>query len=191
MPPPIDPVKMYKNDIYINKLMTASENSATGIGQVLEQLMEQLGLDANSFSSEVQQVERDLGTVQNSNSAECKRFPAGNPEESLQNLMHGLAGAHTMCNMTGGIANGFIGENREFISLEGPEYDLSQPDVAGKLIDDVYDKYFTGEFLCNAEEAMYGALYNLWLRLQDLATIIEADHAMHAGDIGHLITMWK
>ncbi|KAG0141561.1 hypothetical protein CROQUDRAFT_98626 [Cronartium quercuum f. sp. fusiforme G11] len=54
---------------------------------------------------------------------------------------------------------------KEFISSKGPEYDLSQPDVAEKLINKVYDKYFTGESICNAKAAQDGALYNLLLRL--------------------------
>ncbi|KAG0141163.1 hypothetical protein CROQUDRAFT_15295, partial [Cronartium quercuum f. sp. fusiforme G11] len=244
-----DPIKMHKPEVCMLKLMTGSENSEKGIGQVFEHLMEQLGLDENSFASQVQQVEEgDLGTVQNLNSAEHKKFLVGHPEENLQNFMHWLAGAHTMWNMTseivgvymgnpndsqdpqvcegfGGlgikadqlfdakdfgflmtavhkihsvmlafftqVSNGFIGENREFTSSKGPESDFSQPDVAERLIDEVYDKDFISESICNAEETKDHAIQNLWLRLQDFATTIEAEHAMHAEDIGHLMVMWK
>lgn len=63
--------------------------------------------------------------------------------------------------------------------------------MAQALIDEVYDKYFTGQSIRNAEEADDGALYNLRLRLRDFSTVVEADNAMRAGDIGRLMSMWK
>lgn len=109
-PPPVDPIQMYKPEIHMLKLMTASENSTTGIGQVIEQLVQQLGLDPKDFASHVQQVEGDLGTVRNFAAAERKRFPAGHPEESLRNMMRCLAGSHTMWNMTSGILGHYMGD---------------------------------------------------------------------------------
>lgn len=81
--------------------------------------------------------------------------------------------------------------SRQIVASKGSKVDFTVPGVAQALVDECYDKYCSGESIREASKAEDGALYNLRLRLRDLATVVEADHAMRAGDIGRLLSMWK
>lgn len=68
---------------------------------------------------------------------------------------------------------------------------LDQDGVAQSIIDKCYHRYSTLESLRAASQAHDWTMYNMCLRLRDFATIIEADQAMRAGDIGRVLLMWK
>lgn len=59
------------------------------------------------------------------------------------------------------------------------------------MVDECYNRYCSGKSVRQALDSDDGALYNMRLRLRDFSTIIEADHATRAGDIGRLMSMWK
>lgn len=109
-PPEVDPIQMYDPKITMFKLMSASDNSSTGIGQLIEQVLSQLGVDSSDFGKWFQIVEGDMGTNMNFEGATRKRYPAGHAEEGLQNLSFGLAGAHTMWNFESAIVSAYAGD---------------------------------------------------------------------------------
>lgn len=97
-PPPVDPIQMYKPEILITKLMSASDNSAQGVGEFVEQLCRQLAMDAEAFSSAFQVFEGDVGSCRLFECLRMKRFPAGNEPESLKNVLTMAALAHILWN---------------------------------------------------------------------------------------------
>lgn len=109
-PPPVDPIKMYDPNIIMFKMMSASDNSSTGIGQLIEKMIKQLDVDPIEFGKWMQIVEGDMGTNMNFEGAARKRYPAGHAEEGLQNISLGLAGSHTMWNITSSIVNHYAGD---------------------------------------------------------------------------------
>jgi hypothetical protein len=60
-----------------------------------------------------------------------------------------------------------------------------------EVVDKCYDWFFSPKALEKASKLSSPKLKNLLLRLRDFATIIEADCAMKAGDIGRLLNMWR
>lgn len=59
------------------------------------------------------------------------------------------------------------------------------------MIDECHRMYCSTHSIRQASQSNDGALYNMRLRLRDFGTVIEADDAMRAGDIGRLMSMWK
>lgn len=60
-----------------------------------------------------------------------------------------------------------------------------------KVVEECWLRYFEGDALERAKSTESWTLHNLQLRLRDFATIVEAESATRAGDIGRLINMWK
>ncbi|PLW06210.1 hypothetical protein PCANC_27722 [Puccinia coronata f. sp. avenae] len=58
-------------------------------------------------------------------------------------------------------------------------------------VDQFYDKYCTGEARAKAAALKDPKLHNTLIRLQEFSTVIEANQAMKAGDIGRRINVWK
>ncbi|KAA1066010.1 hypothetical protein PGT21_018262 [Puccinia graminis f. sp. tritici] len=78
-----------------------------------------------------------------------------------------------------------------------PEPDLSKglPKIPTEkwntIIEDVYLRYCTGEAREKASKQECPKLHNLLIRLEELSTVVEANRAMKAGDIGRLLNIWK
>ncbi|KNE86884.1 hypothetical protein PSTG_19747, partial [Puccinia striiformis f. sp. tritici PST-78] len=98
-PPVLDQISCEIPSIFMLKLMDESDNSAEGIGQVLESVQEQSGLSAQEFSSRLQPMDGDLGTIQNFNSIRDLRHPSAYSEHSFNNVIFQLGGSHTMWNI--------------------------------------------------------------------------------------------
>lgn len=62
---------------------------------------------------------------------------------------------------------------------------------AEHIIDECFETYLTASAVKDTISKGDNTRHNLCLRLQDLATVIEADQAMRAGDIGRLLLLWK
>ncbi|PLW33734.1 hypothetical protein PCASD_12520 [Puccinia coronata f. sp. avenae] len=75
-PPPVDPIKQKKPDINMLKLMVASDNSSSGIGDVLSSIIGQTNLDDHEFFARLQLMEGDLGTCLNLESLRALRKPS-------------------------------------------------------------------------------------------------------------------
>lgn len=69
--------------------------------------------------------------------------------------------------------------------------DLQNFEVAHELIDKCYNEFCSPESLRSCESKGDKVGYNLRLRTRDFATVVEADRATHAGDIGRLTIIWK
>jgi hypothetical protein len=59
------------------------------------------------------------------------------------------------------------------------------------IVEEVYRKYCTGEAREAASKKKCPKLHNLLIRLEEFSTIVEANRAMKAGDIGRLLNVWK
>ncbi|PLW48878.1 hypothetical protein PCASD_02793 [Puccinia coronata f. sp. avenae] len=97
-PPPINPIMPQKPDIQMLKLMIASNNSAEGIGQFLNDIIRQTDLTPERFFSKLQIMEGDLGTLLNLESLQLQRRPSGHVESSLGNTFMLLGASHTLWN---------------------------------------------------------------------------------------------
>jgi hypothetical protein len=108
-PPDIDKISPGVPDIEMLKLMDESDNSAEGMGQVMESIQRQSGLKPEEFFGRLQLVDGDLGTCQNFNSIRSLRTPALKPEESLKNVFFNLGAAHTLWNIAHNILTTHFG----------------------------------------------------------------------------------
>lgn len=98
-PPPIDPIDMYTPNIAMLKMMSASDNSASGVAEMLDQCNKQTGHDSVSFGQGLQVIEGDMGTCLNFESLIRQRFPAGHNEEALSNVLNLPGLSHTLWNV--------------------------------------------------------------------------------------------
>lgn len=105
VPPPIEPIDLYEPNILMLKLMDASDNSAEGVGQLIEQICNQIGYSPEKFSEALQIFEGDVGTCLNIESLRNKRHPARNQSESLDNVLSVPGAAHTLWNFAEWIFN--------------------------------------------------------------------------------------
>lgn len=79
--------------------------------------------------------------------------------------------------------------NKKETDLEGKfDLDLDQFD---SLVKATYVDYMSGTALANARDSKDGRRAQVILRLRDFATVVEAQRAMSAGDIGRLMDIWK
>ncbi|PLW06969.1 hypothetical protein PCASD_24524 [Puccinia coronata f. sp. avenae] len=74
-PPEIEVISHAAPDLHMLKLMDASDNSAEGIGQVFESIIQQTGLTGNQFFAQLQPMDGDLATIQNFNCLQNQRAP--------------------------------------------------------------------------------------------------------------------
>lgn len=81
-PPPVDPIEMYEPDIFMLKMMSASENSSAGVAEMIKQCQKHMGIEPESFQDFVQMIEGDMGTCLNFESLIRQCFPAFHQEES-------------------------------------------------------------------------------------------------------------
>ncbi|PLW32063.1 hypothetical protein PCASD_18449 [Puccinia coronata f. sp. avenae] len=98
-PPVLEQILAKVPTVFMLRLMDESENSAKGIGQVLESIQRQTGLTPSKFASRLQPMDSDLATIQNFNALRDLRYPSSYPEHSLDNIVFQLGGAHTLWNI--------------------------------------------------------------------------------------------
>lgn len=60
-----------------------------------------------------------------------------------------------------------------------------------RLVQATYSEFMSGEALTRAQDAKDERRTQVMLRLRDFATVVEAERAMSAGDIGRLMEVWK
>jgi hypothetical protein len=98
-PPDIELISHKKPEIHMLKLMNESDNSAEGIGQVMDALQKQTRLDPDEFFGRLQLIDGDLGTAQIFNAIRVLRFPSEHCDHSLNNVGFTLGAAHTLWNI--------------------------------------------------------------------------------------------
>lgn len=110
-PPVIEEIDCNRPKIYLFKLMDESDNSAEGIGQVMEAILLQSGLTAEKLFSRLQPIDADLGTCQNLNSLQDIRSPTDKPQNSLHNLVCQLGCSHALWNIAQTIFTTHFGDS--------------------------------------------------------------------------------
>ncbi|KAI7943747.1 hypothetical protein MJO28_011275 [Puccinia striiformis f. sp. tritici] len=98
-PPPLEVLSHAAPDFHMLKLMDEADNSAEGIGQVMESIRRQTGLTPAEFVGRLQPMEGDLGTCQNFHSMRALRAPNNRPEENMNNITFQLGASHTLWNI--------------------------------------------------------------------------------------------
>jgi hypothetical protein len=110
---PIKPILAEVPEITMLKLMIASDNSAEGISEVFEGLIQQTDLQKARFFDRLQVVEGDLGTCMYIESLRALRKPSDYPQESLANVLPILGAAHVMWNIAQAIFLAHFGDNHD------------------------------------------------------------------------------
>ena len=89
--------------------MDESDNSAEGIGQVLEAIQRQSGLEPEEFFGRLQPMDADVGTCQNFNALRDIRFPSSYPQDICNNVVLQLGASHTLWNISQNILTNHFG----------------------------------------------------------------------------------
>ncbi|KAI7947944.1 hypothetical protein MJO28_009852 [Puccinia striiformis f. sp. tritici] len=98
-PPTVKQISTKAPNIHMLKLMDESDNSAEGIGQVMEALQRQSGLEPIDFFGRLQLVDGNLGTCQIFNALRSLRLPSEYCNHNLNNVHFTLGAAHTLWNI--------------------------------------------------------------------------------------------
>ena len=98
-PPSVEQISHAPPEIQMLKLMEASDNSAEGIGQVLESIVQQSDLTTEEFYQKLIIMDGDLATCRNFHSLRCLRTPSKYPQHHLNNISFQLGAAHTLWNI--------------------------------------------------------------------------------------------
>jgi hypothetical protein len=110
-PPVIEQIDCKKPKIAMLKLMEKLDNSAEGIGQVLEAIQIQSGLTPDKFFSRLQPMDANLGTCQNFHSLQEICHPSNNPANNLNNIVFQLGTSHTLWNIAQAIFTAHLGDS--------------------------------------------------------------------------------
>lgn len=99
-PPAVLELPAEKPDIMMLKMMSASDNSTAGVGDLYNAVLQQTGLSREKYASRAQVWEGDLGTAQIVSSVVEERDPCIDPAESFQHILMILGAAHVMWNVS-------------------------------------------------------------------------------------------
>lgn len=69
--------------------------------------------------------------------------------------------------------------------------DWSASGFAEGIIDECYERYCSPQSAERAKSLGDVVGHNRALRIRDFAAVVECDHAIHCGDVGRSIAMWK
>ncbi|POV97023.1 hypothetical protein PSHT_14805 [Puccinia striiformis] len=112
-PPAVDQLSADLPDITMLKLMVASNNSAQGVGEVFDSLLEQTNMSMTDFASRLQIIDGDLGTCTNIHSLRSQRIPSQHIEEDMNNVCTLLGGSHTLWNIAQAIYSKHYGDDSD------------------------------------------------------------------------------
>lgn len=113
VPPPVDPIELYTPDIMMLKMMSASDNSTSGVSDMLGQCQKQMNEDPVEFAKHLRVIEGDMGTCLNFESLVRQRFPAGHNDESLSNVLNMPGLAHTLWNVASKVLSHHWGNSKD------------------------------------------------------------------------------
>ncbi|KAI7956352.1 hypothetical protein MJO29_007751 [Puccinia striiformis f. sp. tritici] len=112
-PPAVDQLSADLPDITMLKLMVASDNSAQGVGEVFDSLLERTNMSMTDFASRLQIIDGDLGTCTNIHSLRSQRIPSQHIEEDMNNVCTLLGGSHTLWNIAQAIYSKHYGDDSD------------------------------------------------------------------------------
>ncbi|KAH9442005.1 hypothetical protein Pst134EB_028279 [Puccinia striiformis f. sp. tritici] len=112
-PPTVEQISTEASNIHMLELMDESDNSAEGIGQVMEALQRQSGLEPIDFFGRLQLVDGDLGTCQIFNALRSLRLPSEYCDHNLNNVHFTLGAAHTLWNIAQTILTHHVGNSNK------------------------------------------------------------------------------
>lgn len=113
IPPPVDPIQLHEPDLMMLKMMSASDSSAGGVADMLDQCMNQTGEDAIELAKFLRVLEGDMGTCLNFESLIRQRFPASSTQDSLNNILNMPGLAHTMWNVASKVVSHHWGDSKD------------------------------------------------------------------------------
>ncbi|KAH9808463.1 hypothetical protein DFH28DRAFT_1195874 [Melampsora americana] len=113
LPPPIDQIEVYEPDLLMLKMMSASNGSAAGVSEMLDQCKKQMGEDSDTSTNAAQIIEGDMGTCMNFESLIRQFFPAGHKHESLNHILNLPGLAHTLWNVASKILSHHWGDSKD------------------------------------------------------------------------------
>ncbi|PLW20217.1 hypothetical protein PCASD_18335 [Puccinia coronata f. sp. avenae] len=248
-PPTVETIDPTPPDIQMIQLMSQSDDSAEGTGQVAETLRKQFGLKPKDFVSCVQIMDANLATCKNFNSLRSLCTPSRYAKLRLSNLCFVLGASHTMWNISQAILNAHLGHptsthdlgawhslhalgipskkvipKKDFTSMMNniekvheasivyclrlvitseeivmPSEDAESPDQLPKLptnkwidiVEKCYSRFFSPQAQQNASQKENLKQHTFLMRLHNFSTIVKANRATKAGDIGRLMRIWK
>ncbi|KAA1098473.1 hypothetical protein PGT21_035615 [Puccinia graminis f. sp. tritici] len=112
-PPEIDPITPQVPDITMLKLMLASDNSAEGISEVFQGILQQSKIEKKDFFDQLRVFEGDLGTCMYIESLRALRRPSSYPQDSMSNCITIMGAAHTLWNFAQAIFLLHFGNNSD------------------------------------------------------------------------------
>ncbi|KAH9460251.1 hypothetical protein Pst134EB_008436 [Puccinia striiformis f. sp. tritici] len=240
-PPTVEQVDHHAPEIHMLRLMDESDNSAEGIGQVMEALQRQSGLEPEEFFGRLQLMEGDLGTAQIFHAMRSLRSPSEHAEHNLNNVTFALGAAHTLWNISQTILLKHLGNTsamddlgvwryldalgirpekvvqkkdftkmiqamelvheatlahclREVMGIQESPIEEVLPVIPtstfNDLVNQCYARFCSPEARKLASARACPKLSNLLIRMHDFSTVVEANRAMKAGDVGRLIRIW-
>ncbi|POW21434.1 hypothetical protein PSHT_02480 [Puccinia striiformis] len=211
-PLPVEQISHEAPNILMLKLMDESDNSAEGIAQVMEALQRQAGLEPEDEHCEhnYNNVNFSLGTSHTlwniAHTILAYHFGNTNkmddlgvwryldalgiaPEKVIQKKDYTKMIVHMeqvheatvwQCLRTViGIENNIVEEKLLVIAS----------DKWNEIIETCYNRFCSPE--AREESEKNASLNNLLIHMQDFSTVVEANRAMKAGDVGRLINIWK
>ncbi|PLW22851.1 hypothetical protein PCASD_14567 [Puccinia coronata f. sp. avenae] len=96
LPPNVELISHLAPEIHMLKLMDASDNSAKGICQVFQSMIQQTGLTSKGFFGRFQLLGGDLATIQNFHCLRNQCAPSAFPEYRMDNIYFQLGASHTL-----------------------------------------------------------------------------------------------
>lgn len=112
-PPAINAIPVEKPDVMMFKMTAASDDSAGGVAEMLEQLRIQSGLSEEDYASKIRVVEGDHGTCKNIHSLIAKSFPAEHQDEAHEELLTVLGASHTLWNVSQNVLLKYWGDPKD------------------------------------------------------------------------------
>jgi hypothetical protein len=100
LPPDVELISHLAPEIHMLKLMDASDNSAEGICQVFQSMIQQTGLTSEGFFGRFQLLDGDLATIQNFHCLRNQCTPSAFPEYRMDNIYFQLGASHTLWNIS-------------------------------------------------------------------------------------------
>lgn len=99
-PPAVLQLPAEKPDIMMLKMMSASDNSTAGVGNLYNAVLQQTGLSREKYASRAQVWEGNLGTTGIVSSVVEEQDPCIDPAGSFQHILMILGAAHVMWNIS-------------------------------------------------------------------------------------------